>query len=244
MAQRRSPRTAARRRVREVLQILNSFFPPALAEPWDNAGLAVGDPDAFAARVGVALNPTVAAVRQTAGRAGSLLVSHHPLFMKPERRLDLSTPRGRVVAEAVARRVAIVACHTNADWADGGVNDVLAARLDLRDVEPWEPLYPYEYRKLIVYVPPDHLAGVAEAIFHAGGGVIGNYAKCSFRTLGEGAYVPLAGAAPYAGRVGEMSIEPEARLEVRVPRDRVDAVLRAMRTVHPYEEPAFDLFAT
>jgi dinuclear metal center YbgI/SA1388 family protein len=244
MAERRSPRRVAGRRVREILQILDAFFPRSLAEEWDNIGLVVGDPGAEVARVGVALNPSLAAVRAVAQAGGGLLVTHHPLFIRPERNLDLSTPRGRLLAAAIAGGVAIVACHTNADWADGGVNDILAARLGLLDVAPWEPLHPIEFRKVVVFVPETHLAAVGEAIFAAGGGEIGRYAKCSYRARGEGTFLPLAGAKPYAGRVGELAVEAEARLEVRVPRDRVDAALRAMRQAHPYEEPAFDVYPT
>ncbi|NLH47074.1 MAG: Nif3-like dinuclear metal center hexameric protein [Myxococcales bacterium] len=234
-------RRAAARRVHEILEVLESFFPSSLAEEWDRIGLQVGSAAATVKRVGVALDPSPEAVRQT---AGGLLVTHHPLLFHPLARLDTDTPVGATVAEAIRRRTAIVACHTNADWAAGGVNDVLAQRLGLLDVRPWEPLYPVAYRKLTVFVPESHLAAVSEAVFQAGGGVIGNYAKCSYRLRGEGTYLPRAGATPYSGRPGELSVENEVRLEVRVPAANVTAVLEAMKATHPYEEVAFDLFPT
>jgi dinuclear metal center YbgI/SA1388 family protein len=245
MTQTTAPRRAPSRRVREVLQVLNELFPPALADEGDNIGLLVGDPDAAVDRVGVALDISLPALQQSAGSRGGLLVSHHPIFYRqPARRVDASTPEGRLAIEAIRRNVAIIACHSNADWAPGGVNDVLAAKLGLRGVQPFEPLYPTAFRKLVVFVPASHLEAVAEAIFQAGGGVIGAYAKCSFRTPGEGTYVPLAGASPFSGAVGELSREAETRLEVRIPAARTDAVLAAMRRAHPYEEVAFDLYPT
>lgn len=234
-------RRAAGRRVHEILDLLESFFPSSLAEDWDRIGLQVGAADATAKHVGVALEPTVPAVRQT---AGGVLVTHHPLLFHPLSQLDPSSPVGAVVAEAIRNDTVLVACHTNADWAAGGLNDVLAQRLGLRDVRPWEPLYPESFRKLTTFVPESHLTVVSEAIFNAGGGVIGNYARCSHRVRGEGTYVPLTGATPFSGQVGDWSLEPEIRLEVRVPAMRVEAVLAAMKAAHPYEEVAFDLVPT
>ncbi|HPQ72265.1 MAG TPA: Nif3-like dinuclear metal center hexameric protein [bacterium] len=230
--------------MREVLDVIDTAFPPALAEEWDNSGLQLGDPTASVRRIGLALDPTLDAVRQVKAKDDSLLICHHPLFFRPPKQLDFSTPSGKIVREAVAGRVAIAAAHTNADWGVGGTNDMLAELLGLRDVQPFEPLYPHEFRKLTVFVPASHVEAVSEAIFAAGGGLIGDYAKCSYRLEGHGTYLPLAGADPYAGKVGALSIEPEVRMEVRVPVARIDGVLRAMKAAHPYEEVAFDLYPT
>ncbi|MDP8222244.1 MAG: Nif3-like dinuclear metal center hexameric protein [Candidatus Lernaella stagnicola] len=239
-------KTAKRRviRVRELLEVLESWFPASLAEQWDNSGLLCGSPADEVRRVGIALEASVEAVRKTAGRSGGLLITHHPVIFDPLRKIDTRHGSGAVLREAMRRDVALVACHTNADWAPEGVNDVLAERLGLRNVHAWQPSYPTKFKKLVVLVPQSHIEPVGEAIFRAGGGIIGTYAKCSFRHPGEGTYLPLPGADPYAGKVGALSAEPEIRLEVRVPAAAVDAVLDAMNLAHPYEEVAFDLYDT
>ncbi len=243
MAKAKTQRGGKLLRVREVIDVMQQLFPPALAETWDNIGLQLGEPEAPVRRVLVALDPTLAAVRQAGSDAA--LVCHHPLLIGDlPRRLDLSTPLGRVIQRATSHRVAIIAAHTNADWGIGGVNEILAFKLGLTDVRPWQPLYPEQYRKLVVFVPDSHLVAVSEAMFAAGAGVIGDYAKCSYRLSGQGTYLPLDRATPYAGRVGKLSVEPETRLEVRVPLAKVDAVLVAMRRAHPYQEVAFDLYPT
>lgn len=58
--------------------------------------------------------------------------------------------------------------------------------------------------KLVVYVPLSHTSVVREAIGSAGGGKIGNYAYCSFTTLGTGRFKPLDGANPTIGEVGKL----------------------------------------
>lgn len=244
MAENLSTRRAKTVRLREVLDRLGEYFPATLAEDWDNVGLLVGSPDAAIRRIGVALEPSLAAVRQTAGTGDSLLITHHPLLLKQPKTLDLRSPLGRIIETAIKRGVAIAACHTNADWAENGVNDVLVETLGFKNARPWREKFPVVFKKLVVFVPESHLTPVSEAIFKAGGGRIGNYAKCSFRHPGEGTYLPLAGADPFAGRVGEVASEPEIRLEVRVPTDLVTAVLGAMHAAHPYEEVVFDLLPT
>jgi len=232
-------------RVQDVVDMLADFFPPQLAEEWDNVGLNLGDPAAPVKKIFVSLDPSPKAIARAAGKGGSALVCHHPLLgFEQLKRLDFSTPFGNLIAQAIHGEVAVIAAHTNADWGIGGTNDTIAQKLGLVDVRPWETLYPEEFRKLVVFVPSSHIEPVGEAIFQAGGGIIGDYAKCSYRSDGHGTYLPQSGADPYAGQVGKLSVEPEIRLEVRVPLARVDAVVAAMIAAHPYEEVAFDLYPT
>jgi len=97
-------------------------------------------------------------------------------------------------------------------------------------------------RKLVVFVPPDALDRVRDAIFAAGAGRIGDYERCSWYARGTGTFLPLAGAAPAVGEVGEEERVPELRLETVFPAARRDDVVAALRAAHPYEEPAFDIY--
>ena len=97
-------------------------------------------------------------------------------------------------------------------------------------------------RKLVVFVPQDALSAVRDAVFAAGAGRIGAYERCSWFTAGTGTFLPLEGADPAIGSVGEEELVPEVRLETVFPAERRDDVVRALRAAHPYEEPAFDIF--
>jgi hypothetical protein len=97
-------------------------------------------------------------------------------------------------------------------------------------------------RKLVVFVPPEALDAVREAIFAAGAGRIGEYERCSWYAEGTGTFVPGEGASPATGHTGEEERVPELRLETVFPEERHDAVIAALRLVHPYEEPAFDVY--
>jgi hypothetical protein len=98
-------------------------------------------------------------------------------------------------------------------------------------------------RKLVVFVPPESLEAVRDAIFAAGAGRIGDYERCSWYTPGRGTFVPLAGAEPAVGEVGEEERVGELRLETVFPEERQGDIVDALRRAHPYEEPAFDIYA-
>ena len=91
---------------------------------------------------------------------------------------------------------------------------------------------------LVTYVPESHADAVLTAIGDAGAGRIGNYSHCSFTVRGEGRFTPLDGAEPYLGAVGQPELVEEIRVECVVDREKLDAVVLALRTAHPYEEPA------
>ena len=96
--------------------------------------------------------------------------------------------------------------------------------------------------KLVVFVPPEALDAVRDAVFAAGAGRIGNYERCSWYAEGTGTFRPLEGAAPALGEVGREERVPELRLETVFPQELEPDVIAALRGAHPYEEPAFDVY--
>jgi hypothetical protein len=96
--------------------------------------------------------------------------------------------------------------------------------------------------KIVVYVPETHGEAVRAASGEAGAGRIGNYAHCSFTVKGVGRFLPLAGAHPAIGNVGRLELVAEERIEMVCAAERLREVLHAIRHVHPYEEPAVDVY--
>jgi len=97
-------------------------------------------------------------------------------------------------------------------------------------------------RKLVVFVPPQALDDVRNALFTAGAGRIGEYERCSWYIEGTGTFLAGEGADPTIGQPGREERIPELRLETVYPVDREAEVVEALRAAHPYEEPAFDLY--
>jgi hypothetical protein len=97
-------------------------------------------------------------------------------------------------------------------------------------------------RKLVVFVPREALDPVREAVFAAGAGRIGEYEKCSWYTAGTGTFLAGAGTSPSVGEQGREERVSELRLETVFPEERQEEVVAALRSAHPYEEPAFDIY--
>lgn len=94
-----------------------------------------------------------------------------------------------------------------------------------------------KFFSVIVTVPEIHADALRKAIGQAGAGQIGEYGFCSFSVKGTGRFLPLAGAAPYLGSEGKLESVLEERIETVCQEEKLDAVLQAIREVHPYEEP-------
>jgi hypothetical protein len=96
--------------------------------------------------------------------------------------------------------------------------------------------------KIVVFVPESHADAVREAMGNAGAGRIGNYTFCSFSSKGTGRFRPEEGANPAIGKVGALEAVEEERIEVVCGRDILTQVFEAIKSVHPYEEVALDIY--
>ncbi len=229
-------------RLRDVIGVLDEAYPPRLAEHWDSVGLVCGDPDEPVESVTVAVDATEAVIAQVPDRG--LLLAHHPLLLRGVDTVAASTPKGALVHSLIRTGRSLFTAHTNADSASPGVSDAFAAVLGLTVEEVLSPTAAdSELDKWVVYVPAENADAVREAMFGAGGGQIGDYSHCSWSTPGTGQFLPLDGASPAIGSVGSVERVAEERVEVIAPSARRRDVLTAVRSAHPYEEPAFDILS-
>lgn len=227
---------------RDWLELLDEWYPPAWAEEWDNCGLQVGGRSWPADRVLVALDPTADVMNEAVEKGCGLLITHHPLLFTPVSQVDAEEGSGTAIAAALAGRLTVVACHTNADVALPGVTDALAEALDLEVTGILDPAPAGERAKLVAFVPVEATGKVLDAIAGAGGGTIGEYSHCSFRVRGTGTFLPSERARPVLGQRGELNEVEEDRLEVVIPADRLSDAIEAMVNAHPYEEVAYDVY--
>lgn len=125
--------------VRQVEQALYEWAPRQLAASWDNVGHLVGDPDRGVHRVLVSLDITERVVREAVAGGFDIIVSHHPVVnctWHPVQTLRTDDRQGRILMELVTHDISAICMHTNLDAAEGGVNDILAQKLGLRDLKP------------------------------------------------------------------------------------------------------------
>ena len=97
-----------------------------------------------------------------------------------------------------------------------------------------------QYCKLEIFIPESHLKALQRALQAVGAGHIGNYDCCLSYSPVTGCWRPLEGTSPYLGSEGEISAEPELKVEVTIRAERVDETIAAVKAVHPYEEPVIN----
>jgi dinuclear metal center YbgI/SA1388 family protein len=227
--------------LREVTRLLDSWYDPGWAEPWDAVGLVCGDPDQPIDKVLLAVDPAPAVMDEAREWGADLVLVHHPLLLTAVSSVAATTPKGRVVHDLVRSGTALFTAHTNADVAVDGVNESLARAVGIEDPRVVVDTARRALDKVVVFVPHDHVDAVRDAITGAGAGQLGDYDSCTFTTPGEGRFRPLTGADPAIGRVGDLEVVAEVRIEAVLPRERRAAVVAALVEAHPYEEPAYDV---
>ncbi len=230
-------------RLADVVAALDRLYDPHWAADWDAVGTVCGHPDAPVQKVMFAVDPVHAVVAEAVQWQADLLVTHHPLLLRPVNDVAATTPKGRVVHTLIEHAIALHTCHTNADSPLGGVSQSLALALGLTDVRPLDPEPVVELDKIATFVPGADAERVVDALAAAGAGAVGDYERCAFLSAGTGTFRPLPGAEPAVGSVGAIAEVAEVRLEMVLARRLRQQVVTALRAAHPYEEPAFDLFA-
>ncbi|OUQ24306.1 cytochrome C biogenesis protein [Flavonifractor sp. An135] len=97
------------------------------------------------------------------------------------------------------------------------------------------------YCKLEIFIPATHLAVLQDTLAEVDAGHIGRYDRCLSYSPVTSCWRPLEGTNPYLGAVGQVSTEPELKVEVTCLLARVDATVEAVKRVHPYEEPVINV---
>ena len=225
-----------------IIDQMEQLAPKKLAEEWDNVGLLVGSPSHKVDRVLVALDVTDDIIDYAIKENVQMIVAHHPFLFRPMKQIRTDWAQGAMIEKLLVNGIAVYAAHTNLDIAEGGVNDVLAERIGLTDIEPLTVTSRQNLVKLVVFVPKDSAEDVRAAIAKAGAGYIGEYSDCAFMTDGTGVFLPREGTSPYIGEKGSLTRVEEVRIETIMPEEIERRVVRAMLRAHPYEEVAYDIY--
>jgi dinuclear metal center YbgI/SA1388 family protein len=231
-------------KIKEIARAVEQIVPLGLAQDWDNVGLLVGNPDKTINNILLTIDTTQAVVEEAKTQKADLILAYHPIIWDGLKRVTADGETAHIY-DLIKSGISVFCIHTALDVAAGGVNDALADILGIDQarpigdfvVDPAGPQY-----KIITFVPQDDVNKVANALYEAGAGAIGNYSHCGFQSDGTGSFKPLAGANPTIGKRGKLEQVNEIKLETVVPSGKVAAVIAALRSSHPYETPAFDVF--
>ncbi|WP_235604978.1 Nif3-like dinuclear metal center hexameric protein [Enteractinococcus helveticum] len=135
-SQQGSSQTTIHPTLSQVIEAMESLWPLSLQAGWDASGIVAGRPEQIIERIHWAVDPVQAVADEAVGYDADLLITHHPLFLKPVTSVAATTFKGKVVHTLVENSCALITAHTNADSAVGGVSDVLAEILGLENIVP------------------------------------------------------------------------------------------------------------
>ena len=121
--------------VADILKYIETIAPSHMAESWDNVGLLCGRREKAVGRILVALDPFSTVIDEAIEIGADLIVTHHPLIFRAPRTVTDDTSVGRSIMFLCRNGISAINAHTNLDQVKGGVNDVLAAKLGLQNVQ-------------------------------------------------------------------------------------------------------------
>lgn len=227
-------------KVKDVIHILEELAPNRYAEGFDNTGLLVGDTEEKVTGILVTLDTLEKVVDEAIEKNCNLIVSFHPIIFSGLKKITNATYVERVVVKAIQHHIAIFAIHTALDNSFQGVNAMICDKLKLENKKILIP-QKETIKKLITFAPIKDAEKVRTALFEAGAGQIGNYSHCSFTTNGTGSFKGNEASNPVLGKKGEIHFEEETQISITFQKHLESAVLKALFTVHPYEEVAYEI---
>jgi len=227
-------------KIKDIIEYLETFAPPAYQEDYDNSGLITGDHNTEIKGIIITLDCIEAVIDEAIRKNCNLIISHHPIVFRGLKKLTGQNYIERTVIQAIKHDIAIYAIHTNLDNISMGVNKKIAGQLGLTNLKVLRPKND-TLNKLTTFIPKENTEDVMSKLHEAGAGVIGNYKNCSFRLEGTGTFLPVENASPTIGNVGQLEKVNEDRVEVIFPAYLKNKILDALFKAHPYEEVAYYL---
>ena len=190
--------------LKDFCACMEQIAPRALALDFDNVGLLVEPDHTEIKKVLLARDCTTVTAREAVDLGADLLVTHHPQFFHGVKSIGFSSPITGAAAVLLRHGVGHFAAHTNLDAAAGGVNDTLAALLNLRDVTPIPPENIGRIGTLPEPMPLSALAARCNELLDSHGGYTGDPDKLVSRVAvlggaggGDLEYAQAAGADAY-----------------------------------------------
>ncbi len=225
----------------DLISYIENWAPPGAAWDRDNIGLQVGSSKTDIKNVLLALEVTEAVVNEAIKKKCNFIFTHHPFIFNKLSRINTSGAKGKIIELLIKNNITLFSAHTNLDFSEGGVSFRLAAKLGLKNTRYLANEKGNQF-KVVVFLPKADLEKVSAAVFEAGGGIIGNYTHCSYRSEGTGSFRGNEKSEPVIGKKEKIEFVEEIKLETLVHSWKLKEVLNAVRKAHPYEEPAIDVY--
>ncbi len=123
--------------IKDILSVLENNYPLKYSEKWDKSGLQVGDTSINTSKILLALDPLEEVIDYAVKNNIKLIVTHHPMALKPIFPIDTQTYPGRIIKKAILNDITIYSAHTNFDSVEPTVSDALLDKLGFKYTEKY-----------------------------------------------------------------------------------------------------------
>ena len=228
--------------IKNCITEIEKRIPLAQAEDFDNIGLLCGNPEREVSGILVCHDALESVVNEAIEKNCNLIVCFHPIIFSGLKSITGKNYVEKAVLKALENKIAIYAIHTAWDNDFFGVNYGICKKLGLNNLQVLIPKKE-NLLQLSLYVPKEYAQKVQNALFQAQAGKIGFYDECSFNIQGEGTFRPLENSNPFLGKKGEREYAQETMISVIFEAYKKNQILHTMKSAHPYEEVAYQIYA-
>lgn len=226
--------------INDLANFLESKFPPSLKEDWDNVGLMVGDSGNKIDKAIACLDVTDRVIDIAIEKRIKLIIAHHPLIFKPMTAINNKTLQGKKILRIIQNGISLFVMHTNIDAAKGGLNDYIVSKLGIETSRILD-IQNEDVVKLAIYTPESSCEVVKARLLEINKFSTENYEKVSYSTEVVETFLPKDKAKPSIGKNGELETIKSSKIEIITNRKDVKSILNAIKKVHPYEEPGYEI---
>ncbi len=121
-------------------QVMETYFPTSSAYDWDNVGLQIGTLNREISGVLISLDLTMEVIEEAISNNCNLILVHHPMIFRALKTIATDSYLGRMIATLIKNDITLYVAHTNFDVAPFGMNQLLAEKLRLSNLEPLEEI--------------------------------------------------------------------------------------------------------
>ena len=118
----------------DIINIMEEYANPNLAEDWDNVGLMVGDENRTISKILVALDIDDKIIDEAIEKKCDMIITHHPFIFKGIKSIKASDTLGNRIIKLIKNNICVFSAHTNLDIAINGTSDTFAKLLNLEKI--------------------------------------------------------------------------------------------------------------
>jgi dinuclear metal center YbgI/SA1388 family protein len=227
--------------IKDIIDYLEELAPLSYSLEWDNCGLQIGNKFNKVKNIGIALTTTTEIIEKAIEKNCNFLITHHPLIFKPLKNIDTSDFIGKIIKTSLKNDITIYTMHTNFDSSEQGLNYEIAKKIGLDNISILSVTREIEMLKLVTFVPEDYTISVINSVSEEGAGRIGKLSHCSYITAGIATFIEDKDK---KDNIEIPNKETEDKLEIIVPSDKLNKVLKKLKKAHPYEdnEIVYDIY--